>query len=222
MLRALLLKEWIKLRLPGWLPLVGIAVALTDAWMTMRAIRNNHGAVPLWSMLIYKQDIFFGMLVYILPLSGAWLAAVQYWRECSGRRLRLLFHLPVHHRVALFAPAAVGLAVLAALTVVELGGFALMLASFDLPAELAGAMLRTLLPSALGGAVAYLAVAAVLAEQFTPRRLGMGMAGLIYIALLTRTFGYGGMDASLWLYAAACLPWLLPVEAAALRVKEGA
>jgi len=222
MLRALLYKEWIKLRYAGWLAPAAILLGLGDAWLKLRGVRNNHGPVDLWNMLLFKQTIFFETLLLTLPLAGVWLAAVQYRPECAGRRLRLALHLPVPHRTALYAPAAVGLALLTLAGGLALGGFALILCGYGMPAELVAPIVRTALPALLAGHVAYLATAAALADTRMIRRCVIGCAGLAYALLLLKTYGYDAMTGSLGWYALASLPWILPLEAAALRLKEGA
>lgn len=222
MITPLLFKEWIKLRLLAWLPLALVMAALVDSWLVLRAVRNNHGPVQLWNALTYKQDIYFFKLAYVLPLSGLWYACVQFLPECTGKRLRLLFHLPVPHWLALYVPVTVGLACVAAVSVVALGGLGAILAlGLHLPAELSWPMVQTALPWCLAALVAYLATAATIADPGPVRRLAIALAGLAFVSMLIQTSGFAGMSDSLPWYGLACLPWLLPLEAAALRVKEG-
>ncbi|MCR6631889.1 MAG: ABC transporter permease [Magnetospirillum sp.] len=222
MLRALLLKEWIKLRRLAWVPPVLVAAAIIDAWLTMRAIRNNHGAVQVWNALVTKQDIHFDRLSYVLPFCGMWVACVQFLPECTGKRLRLLFHLPVSHGRALAVPVLVGLAAVAAVSVLTLAGlWAVFSLGFHLPVELAGPMLQTVLPWCVAAAVAYLATAAAVADPALHRRIALALAGFAFVAMLIRTSGFAGMSGSLPGYVLLSLAWLLPVHAAALRVKEG-
>lgn len=219
---ALLFKEWIKLRKLAWIPLLLIIGALVDAWLSLRGLRANHGPTPLWNALVYKQGIYFDKLAYVLPLAGVWYACVQYLPECSGKRLRLLFHLPTSHWRALYLPAAVGLACMAAISLLALGGlWAILALALRFPAELVGPMVETALPWTLAGAVAYLATAAVIAEPAGFRRLAIALAALAYISMLTPLLGFAVMTGSLVWYVLACLPWLLPLEAAAQRVKGG-
>lgn len=217
-----LFKEWIKLRRLVWVPVFVLAGALLEAWLSMRGMRINHGATQLWNALVYKQDIPFRKLAYALPLSGVWYACVQYLPDCAGRRLRLMFHLPVSHRRALYIPALVGLACCGLLFLLTLTGlWAVLALGFFLPPELTGPMLLTVLPWGLAMAVAYLATAAAIADPGGIRRLAIALTGFAFVSMLTQTVGFGGMTDSLVLYALLCLLWVFPLEAAALRVKEG-
>lgn len=222
MLTPLLLKEWIKLRRLAWVPPVLILATLVDAWLVMRSIRNNHGSVQVWNALAYKQDIHFDKLAYALPLSGLWYACLQYLPECTAKRLRLLFHLPVSHWQALYVPVAVGLAIVTALSALALVGLWMVFAlAFHLPAELSWPMVQTAMPWCLAAAVAYLAAAAAIADPALHRRLVIVLAGFAFVSMLMRTSTFAGMSDHLLWYAVLSLAWLLPLEAAALRVKEG-
>lgn len=222
MINAFLFKEWIKLRRFAWVPLLVIVGALVDAWLSMRGLRANHGTTQLWNALVYKQDIYFHKLAYALPLAGIWYALIQYLPECSGRRLRLLFHLPVSHWQALYVPAAVGLACLAVLSAGTMAGlWAILNLAFHLPSEIAVPMVLTVLPWGLSALIAYLATATTIAEPSAWRRLATALVGFAFVSMLTQTAGFNGMTDNLGLYGLICLPWLLPIEAAAQRVKEG-
>lgn len=222
MVMALFLKEWIKLRRLAWVPPVLMLAAVIDAWLTMRAIRNNHGAVQLWNALAYKQDIHFYRLAYVLPFCGLWYACVQFLPECTGKRLRLLFHLPVSHGTALAVPVLVGLAAIAALSLMTLAGlWAVLSLGFQMPPELWWPMVQTVLPWCVAAAVAYLAAAAAVADPALHRRIALALAGFAFVAMLIRTAGFAGMSAALPGYVLLSAVWLLPLHAAALRVKEG-
>lgn len=222
MIGSLLLKEWIKLRRLGWVAPLAVAAALVDAWLSLRGQVAAHGAAQVWNTLVAKRPVMFDGLAVVLPLTGLWLAALQFLPECSGRRLRLLFHLPLPAAWGLRLPVAVGLACVAANLALALAGLALVLgADLRLPAELARPMLETVLPWGLAAMVAYLAGAAALADPAPVRRAALVLAGMAHVTLLTNTQGYGALTSALPWYALMCLPWLLAPEAAALRVKEG-
>lgn len=220
LLKPLLLKEKIKLRRLFWVPPLVLLAVLVDIWLTLRAVNTLRGPAQLWNALTYKQDIFFAGLAYVLPLTGIWYACVQFLPECTGRRLRLLFHLPVSPWLALYVPVGVGLALMLLCSALALGGLAAVAASLNLPPQLWGPMVETALPWCLAGMVAYLATAATLADPALHRRVAISLAGLGFVALLTQTTIFAGMSGSLGWYALACLPWLLPLEAAAQRIKE--
>lgn len=219
--RSILLKEGIKLRLLVWVPFLVLAAALVDVLLTYRGIRAVHGPVSLWADLIYKQSVHFTRLQWAFIFSGLWFASVQFLPECAGKRLRLLFHLPVSHTISLYAMVAVGFVLCLTSILFTLSGFWAVAQHMGFPAELCQAMLLTLLPWGLAAFVAYCAAASAIAEPEFLRKAAFAMAGYVYISLLTYTQGFAGMGNSIWLYVTACLPWPFALEAAALRVKEG-
>lgn len=220
-LRSIVLKEIIKLRLLVWLPFIVLITVLLDIFMTYKSVRSIHGPAALWVDLIYKQSIHFGRLQWVFIAAGVWFAILQFWPECSGKRLRLMFHLPVSYRISLYSIAAVGILCHVLLLLVCLIGFYSVLSAFGFPAELINPMIKTLLPWWLAGAIAYFMTAAILAEPVIFRKLAFTCVGIGYISLLTVSYGFDIMGNAIWLYALLCIPWILTIEAAALRVKEG-
>ena len=218
---AVVRKEWVKMRRLFWIPFVLVVAVLCDALMTYRGVRANHGAMSLWVDLVYKQTIHFGRIYWVFLFSGLWFAALQFIPECSGKRLRLLFHLPVSHRVSLYTMVFWGIGWCLAVFFCGLAGFRLVLALMDFPPQLADPMVGTLLPWGLAAIVAYCTTASVIAEPSRIRKLAFACVGVALASLLQTSSGFSGMTDSLWLYALICLPLPLCIEAAALRVKEG-
>ena len=219
--RAVLFKEWIKLRLLVWVPVIALIAVTVDVWLTYKTIRAMHGATALWSALVYKQDIFFANMRWVLVGGGVWFACLQFLPECSGKRLRLLFHLPVTHRFSLYIIVAVGLLLTVMLSAMGIGGLLQVCSLMGFPPELAYLMAGSLLPWALAGMVAYCATAAIIAEPSLVRKLAFALFGYAYVNFLGASIGFSSMSEDMWLYVLACLPWPLCLEAAALRVKEG-
>ena len=218
---SLLFKERIKLRRLAWVPFVVALAVLVDIYLKYGAFIASHGSSMLWADMITKQSIHFARLEWVFLFAGVWYACLQYLPECSGRRLRLLFHLPIPHRRSLYSICLLGLILCATLFTATFAGFGIILWSYGFPAQLALPLLKTPLPWALGGLVAYCATAASIAEPSLFRKLAYVLVGYAFISMLASADGYNGMGNSLWLYLAVCLPWPLAIEAAALRVKEG-
>ncbi len=220
-LKASLGKEWIKLRFLGWLPLLLLAAILLEIRMSFAGYIAAHGPASLWQALVYKQVVLFERLEWVFVASGLLLACLQYLPECTGRRLRLLFHMPVSHRLSLHAMAFVGLLSCLALGALGYLGLWLVVSEIHLPPELKKAMCDTMLPWILSSLVAYFTAAAAIAEPSWPRKLAVVFVGVGYLYLLSAQAGFAGMQTSLPYYILICLPWPVAFEAAALRVKEG-
>lgn len=218
--RAVLLKEWVKLQMLVWVPFLVMIAFLIDTYMRYKGIVASHGASALWLDLIYKQSIAFYKLEWVLIGGGIWFACLQFLPECSNKRLRLLFHIPVSHQLPIYAMLFVGLLVIGVLFLGAFGGFYAILCRFHFPAELYVPMLKTLLPWGLAGSVAYCATAAVIAQTDIVRKLALVFLGYVYISFLSETNGFDAFNDLGW-YALSCVPWIFAFEAAALGVKEG-
>lgn len=220
MFLSLLQKEWIKLRLAVWLAPILAVAAVVQAWFSIKGFRSAHGAVLQYAEFVGKQPIIFGWIEYALIFAGIWLAALQFYPECVGKRLRLLFHLPISYRISLYSMIGIGFMGCLLVGTIAFVAFALLLNSYGFPRELASPMLATLLPWISASLVAYCATAATLAEPRYYRRLAYAFCGVVTVMLMTPNSGYGaGKD---WLlYSLAIVFWVVAIEAAALRVKEG-
>ena len=221
MIKALFFKEWIKLRYFWCIPFIFAGAALADYHLTFKGVLSMHGAVDTWNGLIFKESIYFASLQWAFILGGIWLASVQMAPECVGKRLRLLFHLPVNAIPALAVQAVTGLGLMALVFCAASAGFALINNHHGLPPELSVPMFKTLLPWGMAGLTSWCATAAAIADPSFKRKICFALAGFAYVTMLTGGRGFTSMSNSIWLYAAACLPWIPAVAAAALRVKEG-
>lgn len=221
MIKALLIKEWYKIRYIWWLPLVVSCAALCDYYWTVLAVRSMHGAINLWAGFILKEIIYFQSLKWAFIFSGIWLACFQLLPECTGRKLRVFFHIPVDYRLAFFVIFAFGIGLLTLLFLIIFTLFWVINSHFGFPYELSFPMLKTLIPWALAGMVAWCVTASVIADPSFIRKIVLAGIGIGYMTLLTAEQGYAPMDNSFWGYFLMCLPWLFALPSSALRVKEG-
>lgn len=221
MIKALLVKEWYKIRYIWWLPLIISGAALCDYYWTVLAVRSMHGAINLWAGFILKEIIYFQSLKWAFIFSGIWLACFQLYPECSGRKLRVFFHIPIDHRISFSVIIAFGFFLLLVFDLIIFALFFFINSNFGFPYELSTPMIKTLIPWALAGLVAWCATASVVADPSFVRKIVLAGIGIGYMKLLTAEQGYAPMDNSFWWYFLICLPWLFALPSSALRVKEG-
>lgn len=219
-LQGLLLKEWIKLRLAGWLPFLLLLLGLVDAWHEMRGLKSAAGGARLWEQVLVRDQVYFDHLRYLPALAGAWWAAAQWWPECRDQRLRLFFHLPVDEQRVLTLVTGIGLALLALLALALCGGAGAIMAAF-LPREAARMSVLTALPWCLAGIVAYAATAGLLIERRPLRRLWHGLVGAAFVLLLCGAGGHGRYIDHLPVFALLAGLWLLPLPALLERARRG-
>ncbi|MDR0665800.1 MAG: hypothetical protein LBF71_00120 [Campylobacteraceae bacterium] len=219
--KAILLKERVKLQKLFWLPFVMVIAVCADVYMSYKSVIAFHGAPSLWVQLVYKQSIYFDKLIWAFVAGGALLAYLQFMPECKNKRLRLMFHLSVSHRLLIYSMLFVGFILNVMLSLVAFICLFLVFLAFGFPHELTSQMLLSLIPWSLSGIVSYFALSAVIAETSILRRLMIVFIAAIFISLLTTVNGFFSIKSDLWLYALSSFLWLFAFEAAALRIKEG-
>ncbi len=212
-------KEWCKLRRIWWIPFIFMLGAFGDYYLSLRGFRLMHGTTELWSQILLKETIFFTPVKWVFVFSGIWFAAFQVAPECSQRRLRLLFHLPVNHHALLYIIPAVGLSLLALLFLFASCLFWGVSCANGFPSEMTLPMYITIIPWFLTGMTSWCAVAATIADPSRARKICLALAGYGYFVLLTSTRGFAALDIPA--YTLLCIPWLFALNASALRVKEG-
>ena len=220
MFTALAYKEWLKLRLVFWVPFLSVFVGLALIWVTFRHVNEMIGPTMLWVDVALVDKVFYYNLKYASVFAALWFALFQFVPECSGKRLRLLFHLPVPRRHAVYFMVGIGVACVALVCLVAIIGVA-GIVSYYMPIEAVKTVLLTVAPWFLAGLPVYLGTVLVIMEPALPHKFLHGAASLFFAYELTSTSMQGAYEYSLPLYALACLLWVLPIELAAYRFKRG-
>lgn len=207
MLKAVIYKEWIKMR--SFYPLAVPVLLGFTGYVLLRVQRvvTFRGAAHLWEVMLDKEAVFIDLLQYLPALFGAALALVQFVPEMAHRRLKLTLHLPFPQQRMILMMLAAGLAALALPLALQAG---LLWGYFHslVAGELVSRILLTALPWYLAGLTLYLLTAWICLEPTWRRRT----ANLLITAGVCRIFflsdvpqAYGGM-----------LPWLFAFLACAL------
>ncbi len=200
MIRALLFKEWLKIRW-FWAAAMAIHFAffLRFFFDIRRRIGSEH-AEMVWYQTIHLGTLLYSDIRYLPLFTGLVLAAAQFIPEILGRRLRLTLHLPMHRDGMLLICLTAGLSGLLSLCLLDAVFIPLILAK-TFPASVALSSLPTMLPWILAGVLAYLGGVTLLLETSWPRRVVLAIVFSILIGLHYSGRGYG------WLIPA--LPWLI-------------
>ncbi|WP_319542100.1 hypothetical protein [uncultured Pseudodesulfovibrio sp.] len=220
MFTALVYKEWLKLRLVLWVPFLAVLTALGLVLVSFRHVKEMIGATMLWVDVALVEKVFYYDLRYVSVFAALCFALFQFVPECSGKRLRLLFHLPVPRRQAVYFMVGIGLACTALVCMVAAIGLA-GIVGYYMPAEAVKMVLLTAAPWFLAGIPVYLGVVLVIMEPALPHKFLHGGATVLFVLELTTTSMQGAFEYSLSLYVLACLLWVLPIELAAYRFKRG-
>ncbi len=193
MLRAIFLKEWLKLRW-AMLGLLLLHLGLLGyLFLTLRHLFQTEHSEMIWYWSFELRRLLYDQIMYLPAVTGAVLAVAQFGPEMIAGRFRLSLHLPLRGDLLVWAWVAFGAgmgALLAALDIAALYG---VVRSF-FPREAAWSAVLTALPWLLGGWVAYFGTTLVLLEPAAPRRIIHLALGLALLALLYRHRGYQEYD----------------------------
>ncbi|BCS88133.1 hypothetical protein [Pseudodesulfovibrio sediminis] len=220
MYTALAYKEWLKLRRVFWVPLIVVLGALASIFISFRHVNEIIGPTMLWIDVAVADKIFYNDLRYVPVFAAMWFALFQFIPECSGKRLRLLFHLPVPRRRALYFMVGIGLACTGVVCVIGAIGLALIVGHY-MPFQAVRCVVFTCAPWFMAGFPAYLGTVLVIMDPAWPHKFMHGFVSILFVQELISSASQGAFEYSLIYYALACLLWILPIEVSAYRFKQG-
>lgn len=163
MFKAIIYKEWIKLRL-YWVLLLaanlGFAAYLS---LRLRAVHEFNAAVTIWGAWIFKGYLFFNPYHYAPLVTGILIGGLQFLPEIFSKRIRLVLHLPLGEERVIAQHLGTGLLLLT-LILVPVAALLAFTGGIYFPAEFQRNLWLTLAPWLLAGYVAYLLTATLLLE----------------------------------------------------------
>jgi hypothetical protein len=163
MFRAILYKEWIKLRLYWALLFIaslGFALFLS---LRLRHVHQFYDAVSVWSAWIFKGYLFFHPYRYAPLAAGVVVGALQFLPETLNKRVRLALHLPLGEERVISHHLLAGLVALTLLLAPAAAIFAVT-GWIYFPVEFQRNLALTLAPWLLAGYSGYLLTATLLLE----------------------------------------------------------
>ncbi len=219
-MRALLYKEWIKLR-PYWLViLLGNVLFCGYLFLDIR----HQFQVEHAEMLFYQANrigrLFYSDLRYVPLFTGAALAVAQFGPEVIKGRFRLSLHLPMGLVPLVFAHLVIGLVALTAVLGLDLSVLGLAVGTY-FPAAFVVSALTTALPWMLAGVAGYLGGVLVLLEPVRRYQLShlVLAAGIVWLCHLST--GYGAYDRAIWGLALVVGLMVPAALVSAIRFRDG-
>lgn len=175
--KAILLKEWIKIRIILLVALVASFSATIYALLKINRVISFKGGFHLWEIILTRDVVFIEVLKYIPLLLGVMFAVAQFVPEMTQKRLKLTLHLPYSHTrmIAMMLLSGISMLIL-----IDLANVALMSVYLNsvLPAELLHRVLITSVPWYMGGIAAYAVVAWICLEPTRGRKVSALFIGL--------------------------------------------
>jgi len=170
MLKALIFKEWLKIR---WATLIILAIYLLlmgKMALNMSYAIRIFGANNFWYDIITRGILFFDDLLYVPVLAGVVIAAFQFFPEISENRLKLTLHLPLNENAILLYMTAMG-----SISVLIVSGLALVVLSIItvlyFPTQVLSAVLLTTGPWLIAGLIGYFCTITIFVEPIWIKRV---------------------------------------------------
>ncbi|WP_300668587.1 hypothetical protein [Desulfoluna sp.] len=219
MYKAIIYKEWIKLR---WFLLIMLGITLAvhlKIFIMLRSAVVANGAYQLWYMAAVRQSVFYGDIMWLGPFMGLVAALAQFVPETGKRRLRILFHLPLPHNRSLACMLAVG-----GLCVVLLCGLSTLCLALTMgtyfPSQLVTSAVVTASPWFLAAVPAYFGTVLALVETAWWRKGAFGLVAFgLVLLMMDGTLNI--FEQSLGRYALVFALFLPTVLLPAHRFKRG-
>jgi hypothetical protein len=220
MFRAIMFKEWLKIR---WVAAALLAISLIlmgSIALTVNRDMTFNSPISVWSAVVFLGYQYYGSLRYLPLLIGLAIAAAQFVPESASGRLSLSLHLPMRENGIMLRMLATGAMVVAALLCLLL----LLLwgiSAWFFPWEISRAALLSATPWMLAGLAGYAALSAVIVE---PRWFQRGFLLLVsagYVETLFEPSAVGAYAPSIPFFIAlgACLA--IAVLLSAHRFRRG-
>lgn len=185
MFKAIIYKEWIKIRL---IVLVSVAISLLALLNIFLKVRHDIlfvDAANYWYSFLFRGYTYFGILRFLPLAIGLGIAIAQYFPETVNKRIKLTFHLPVKENSILIKMHLFGVMVLL-LTFVSIFLLFILGSAIFFPSNIIAASLITIIPWFLGGLTTYFLVALILLE---PVWLYRGLYAIVSAGLVSLYYG---------------------------------
>jgi hypothetical protein len=219
--KALLYKEWIKLR---WLWLGALTLclaALAYLAIDLRHILKVNAAIDVWLYIVQRKHLYYQILKYLPLLIGAVTSLAQFIPEMTKNRFRLGFHLPLPEKRFLLTMSSIGILSNLLLDFILIAGL-WVIGTLFFPSEIVSSSIQTSLPWLLAGLTAYFAAAIIIVEPTWHLRIYLTIASSAFIMLFYKEYGYNEYQASLWRYALVTGLFWLAILFPGYRLRRGA
>lgn len=189
MYKALIYKEWLKLR---WTYCILAALSLLTLIYIAVSVAHDiefNSAKAIWGAIIYLKYPFFSDIKYVFIATGVVMAIVQFFPEMNSDRLKLTLHLPVEEKKLLLQMISIGLVFIAVLYMCILAAI-VIISSVHFPSEITMSAVATIIPWLLSGLAAYLAVSTIVVEPIWIKRIELLVVFIGYLFLFDFSLDY--------------------------------
>lgn len=198
--KAILYKEWIKVRLYTIVAFLVWAGFTAYAILNIQRMITFHGAAAVWLTLLEQNGTMVEVLKYLPPLLALGLSLVQFLPEMQEKRLKLTLHLPMNQSEMLLKMLFCGSVMLVLFFLLQVVALEIYLHQV-LARELVCSIMKSASVWYLAGVMLYFLASWVILEPTWKRRLfnllvTAGILRLLYF------WGLPGGYSSMWCYFA--------------------
>lgn len=220
MKKALIFKEWLKLR-KTWFVAFSLAAALTIyAMIVINRLITLKGVEHLWMIMLLKDNTFVEILKYLPVAVGVAIGAAQMVPEMQQKRLKLTLHLPFPQMRLCIVMLGFGIVLCALVFVAQWVAVGIFYARI-IPSQLVWRVLLTMLPWYAAGLMGYIFTAAVCLEDTWRRRVIVSLLGIAMVMVCYLQSAPEAYNAFIFLIMGyVCVLLVLPLGSV-MRFKEG-
>ncbi len=220
MLKALLYKEWLKIRWAAILSLLVFAAVIIKMNLYMSYAMRVMNPSDYWYEVIIRGILFFNDFHYLPLLAGIIIGATQFFPEIDESRLKLTLHLPMRENSILLFMAFFG-----AFVVLSIVGLSLIVISFItiayFPMEVMLSMWMTFLPWILAGLAGYFATITVFVEPIWIKRIILVFISYAYIDVLVFSRNFNLYEQAIGLFIIVSMFFSISIIYSGSRFHKG-
>ncbi len=223
MIRAIIFKEWLKIRwaflaVLSFSVLILVMIALNIAYdMRMMTPKNS------WYYVIFRHQIFYSSMLAIPLISGFILGIVQFYPEINASRLKLTLHLPMKSNTILLTMVGIGVAALLIIYITTMLIISAVTLNFY-PVEVFESLWITTAAWFLAGLVIYLATGMISVEPQWWQRIFLMIVSVGFVSTLLISpsdGGYNQYQQALPAFAVLSLFYIISILYSADRFRKG-
>lgn len=180
--KALIFKEWLKLRKVYAATFVLAAALTVYAMIVINRLITLKGVEHLWMIMLLKDNTFVEILKYMPLAVGIALGAAQMVPEMQQKRLKLTLHLPFPQMRLCSIMLGFGLVLCLSVFVVQWVAVGIFYSRL-IPSQLVWRVLLTMLPWYAAGLSGYIFTSGVCLEGTWRRRVILSLLGVAVVMI---------------------------------------
>jgi len=221
MIKAVLFKEWLKMKWAFWGLLILWLVVVLYVYIDIVHQLKFYEASIIWYNIVTLGLSYYSIIFYLPVLSGLILGIAQFVPEITEKRLKLTLHLPIKENRILFSMISIGGLMLLVLYLVSIFGL-IFVSSMFYASQITVSMLITIAPWYFAGIVIYFSSAMIILEPIWLRKILYLPVALGFTNLLLEEGWFNMYEKSLITFLVLTLFFILSVLITGFRFKRGA